>query len=82
MGHTFRVRYNTVHDERQLDQYIELYAPEILSVYFFVLRRFLRIMMLSVVETTKSAPVKFWFLEQFLSPEFKEMLPQFAEEYV
>jgi len=32
--------------------------------------RFLKIMMLSVLKNTKS-PVKFWFLENYLSPKFK-----------
>lgn len=39
--------------------------------------RFLRIMMQSVVANTKSK-VKFWFLSNFLSPEFKSLIPAFA----
>lgn len=35
--------------------------------------RFLKIMMLSVLESTKS-PVKFWFIENFFSPQFKEFV--------
>ncbi|XP_044293779.1 UDP-glucose:glycoprotein glucosyltransferase 2 isoform X3 [Varanus komodoensis] len=42
--------------------------------------RFLRIMMLSVLRHTKT-PVKFWFLKNYLSPTFKEVIPQMAEEY-
>eukprot|EP01083_Nonionella_stella_P059930 156778_1 len=42
--------------------------------------RFLKIMMLSVIKNTQS-PVKFWFFEQFLSPQFKQFLPAFAKEY-
>eukprot|EP01127_Copromyxa_protea_P006448 TRINITY_DN1631_c0_g1_i1.p1 TRINITY_DN1631_c0_g1~~TRINITY_DN1631_c0_g1_i1.p1 ORF type:complete len:1488 (-),score=376.84 TRINITY_DN1631_c0_g1_i1:19-4482(-) len=42
--------------------------------------RFLKIMMLSVVNNTKS-PVKFWFLSNFLSPQFKKFVPHFAEKY-
>jgi UDP-glucose:glycoprotein glucosyltransferase len=34
--------------------------------------RFLKIMMLSVTKQTKS-PVKFWFIRQFLSPQFKNL---------
>eukprot|EP00300_Choanocystis_sp_HF-7_P014197 c18604_g1_i2.p1 GENE.c18604_g1_i2~~c18604_g1_i2.p1 ORF type:complete len:1607 (+),score=401.77 c18604_g1_i2:98-4822(+) len=40
--------------------------------------RFLKIMMLSVVRNTKS-PVKFWLLRNFLSPAFKQVLPNLAK---
>uniref|UniRef100_A0A3P8XBM6 UDP-glucose ceramide glucosyltransferase-like 1 n=1 Tax=Esox lucius TaxID=8010 RepID=A0A3P8XBM6_ESOLU len=42
--------------------------------------RFLRIMMLSVLQHTKT-PVKFWFLKNYLSPSFKESIPYMAETY-
>ncbi|XP_026784150.3 UDP-glucose:glycoprotein glucosyltransferase 2 isoform X1 [Pangasianodon hypophthalmus] len=42
--------------------------------------RFLRIMMLSVLQHTKT-PVKFWFLKNYLSPSFKESIPHMAEAY-
>ncbi|KAL6044067.1 UDP-glucose:glycoprotein glucosyltransferase 1 [Balamuthia mandrillaris] len=42
--------------------------------------RFLKIMMLSVLKNTKS-PVKFWFLNNFLSPRFKEFIPHMCEAY-
>ena len=42
--------------------------------------RLLRIMILSVMKNTKSK-VKFWFLKNYLSPSFKEFLPQMAAEY-
>ncbi|KAH8113837.1 UDP-glucose:glycoprotein glucosyltransferase-domain-containing protein [Phellopilus nigrolimitatus] len=42
--------------------------------------RFASIMILSVLKNTKST-VKFWFIENFLSPSFLEFLPHFAEEY-
>lgn len=38
------------------------------------------IMILSVLKHTKST-VKFWFIENFLSPSFKEFIPHFAREY-
>ncbi|KAK3671783.1 killer toxin resistant protein [Recurvomyces mirabilis] len=41
--------------------------------------RMLNIMMLSVMKNTKHS-VKFWFIEQFLSPSFKTFLPTLAEE--
>ncbi len=42
--------------------------------------RMLNIMMVSVMKHTKHT-VKFWFIEQFLSPSFKDFLPVMAEEY-
>lgn len=42
--------------------------------------RMLNIMMLSVMKHT-SHSVKFWFIEQFLSPSFKAFLPHLAREY-
>ncbi|KAI9019525.1 UDP-glucose:glycoprotein glucosyltransferase-domain-containing protein [Phycomyces nitens] len=42
--------------------------------------RFLSIMIISVMEHTQST-VKFWFIEDFLSPSFKDFLPELAKEY-
>ncbi|TKR80881.1 hypothetical protein L596_014868 [Steinernema carpocapsae] len=42
--------------------------------------RFMRIMMLSVVKNTKH-PVKFWLLNNYLSPQFRESLPKMAKKY-
>ncbi|KAG8216803.1 glycosyltransferase family 24 protein [Butyriboletus roseoflavus] len=42
--------------------------------------RFASIMILSVLRNTKSS-VKFWFIENFLSPSFLEFIPRMAEEY-
>ncbi|KAI1277855.1 UDP-glucose:glycoprotein glucosyltransferase [Xylaria sp. FL0933] len=42
--------------------------------------RMLNIMMVSVMKNTKHS-VKFWFIEQFLSPSFKEFIPYLAQEY-
>lgn len=42
--------------------------------------RMLNIMMVSVMKHTKHT-VKFWFIEQFLSPSFKDFIPHLAEEY-
>ncbi|KAL7945252.1 glycosyltransferase family 24 protein [Trichoderma barbatum] len=42
--------------------------------------RMLNIMMVSVMRHTKHT-VKFWFIEQFLSPSFKEFIPHMAKEY-
>jgi UDP-glucose:glycoprotein glucosyltransferase len=42
--------------------------------------RFLKIMMLSVVKSTK-APIKFWLLNNFLSPKFKAFIPRLAKKH-
>ncbi|KAK0404333.1 hypothetical protein QR680_017401 [Steinernema hermaphroditum] len=42
--------------------------------------RFMRIMMLSVIKRTKH-PVKFWLLNNYLSPQFRESLPKMAKKY-
>ncbi|KAK4222143.1 UDP-glucose:glycoprotein glucosyltransferase-domain-containing protein [Podospora fimiseda] len=42
--------------------------------------RMLNIMMVSVMKHTNHT-VKFWFIEQFLSPSFKDFIPTMAEEY-
>lgn len=42
--------------------------------------RMLNIMMVSVMRHTNET-VKFWFIEQFLSPSFKEFVPTMAKEY-
>ncbi|KAG8781567.1 hypothetical protein FRC16_002834 [Serendipita sp. 398] len=42
--------------------------------------RFASIMILSVMKNTNST-VKFWFIENFLSPSFLEFIPHLAEEY-
>jgi UDP-glucose:glycoprotein glucosyltransferase len=42
--------------------------------------RFLSIMMLSVKKQTKH-PVKFWLIENFLSPSFMEFIPFLAKEH-
>ncbi|KIX00898.1 uncharacterized protein Z518_09963 [Rhinocladiella mackenziei CBS 650.93] len=42
--------------------------------------RMLNIMMVSVMKHTKHS-VKFWFIEQFLSPSFKSTLPHLAKHY-
>lgn len=42
--------------------------------------RLLRIMMLSLLKHTKM-PVKFWFLKNYLSPQFKDFLPAMSREY-
>ncbi|XP_059648174.1 UDP-glucose:glycoprotein glucosyltransferase isoform X1 [Cornus florida] len=42
--------------------------------------RFLKIMILSVLKNTRR-PVKFWFIKNYLSPQFKDVIPQMAQEY-
>jgi UDP-glucose:glycoprotein glucosyltransferase len=40
--------------------------------------RFLKIMMLSVIKSTQN-PVKFWFVANFLSPQFKQFAPKMVK---
>ncbi|KAH9751402.1 UDP-glucose:glycoprotein glucosyltransferase [Citrus sinensis] len=42
--------------------------------------RFLKIMILSVLKNT-CRPVKFWFIKNYLSPQFKDVIPHMAQEY-
>lgn len=42
--------------------------------------RFLSIMMYTTRNATR-APIKFWFVRQFLSPQFKRALPHLAQHY-
>ena len=42
--------------------------------------RLLKLMMLSVMKTTKT-PVKFWILKNFLSPSLKDFIPEYAKRY-
>lgn len=42
--------------------------------------RFLKIMILSILKNTQR-PVKFWFIKNYLSPQFKDFIPHMAEEY-
>ncbi|XP_065177513.1 UDP-glucose:glycoprotein glucosyltransferase 1-like [Sycon ciliatum] len=66
------------------DENYEAETDEVINVFSIasghLYERFLRIMMLSVVKKTKT-PVKFWFLQNFLSPQFKDFIPHMAKEY-
>ncbi|XP_075241125.1 UDP-glucose:glycoprotein glucosyltransferase 1-like [Convolutriloba macropyga] len=42
--------------------------------------RFMRVMMVSVLKNTK-APVKFWFLKNYLSPSFKDTVDAMKQHY-
>lgn len=42
--------------------------------------RFLKIMILSVLKNS-NRPVKFWFIKNYLSPQFKDVIPHMAQEY-
>jgi UDP-glucose:glycoprotein glucosyltransferase len=42
--------------------------------------RLQRIMILSVLKHTKT-PVKFWILENFVSPQYRELLPRLSQKY-
>ncbi|KAL0335230.1 UNVERIFIED_CONTAM: UDP-glucose:glycoprotein glucosyltransferase [Sesamum radiatum] len=50
--------------------------PDMLTRY----ERFLKIMILSVLKNT-NRPVKFWFIKNYLSPQFKDVIPYMAHQY-
>lgn len=50
------------------------------SIPRLLYERFVGIMILSVLRNTNST-VKFWFIENFLSPSFLEFIPHMAREY-
>ncbi len=60
------------------------YAPDTIHVFSLasghLYERFLKVMIMSILKTT-SHPVKFWFIENFLSPNFKDMIPKLADHY-
>lgn len=60
------------------DEHAEINIFSVASGHLY--ERMLNIMMLSVMKHTNHT-VKFWFIEQFLSPSFKTFLPVLAEEY-
>lgn len=60
------------------EQHAEINIFSVASGHLY--ERMLNIMMVSVMRHTKHT-VKFWFIEQFLSPSFRAFLPHLAEEY-
>lgn len=75
LSHTI-VGEPTKKDEEEQDDVINIFSLASGHLY----ERLLRIMMLSVLKNTKT-PVKFWFLKNYLSPTFKDVLPYMAKEY-
>lgn len=62
----------------QSEQHADINIFSVASGHLY--ERMLNIMMVSVMRHTKHT-VKFWFIEQFLSPSFKDFIPYLAEEY-
>ncbi|XP_014669413.1 PREDICTED: UDP-glucose:glycoprotein glucosyltransferase 1-like [Priapulus caudatus] len=62
--------------EEEKDQTLNIFS--IASGHLY--ERFLRLMVLSVMKHTNSN-VKFWFLKNYLSPQFKESISYMANEY-
>ena len=60
------------------DQHADINIFSVASGHLY--ERMLNIMMVSVMKHTKHT-VKFWFIEQFLSPSFKSLLPHMSKEY-
>ncbi|CAG9863529.1 unnamed protein product [Phyllotreta striolata] len=63
-------------NEEETDEKLNIFSLASGHLY----ERFLRIMMMSVLKHTKT-PVKFWFLKNYLSPQFKDFLPYMSKEY-
>lgn len=61
-----------------VEQHAEINIFSVASGHLY--ERMLNIMMVSVMKHTKHT-VKFWFIEQFLSPSFKDTIPHLAAEY-
>lgn len=74
MKSMFGVRTKSASDE----EHAEINIFSVASGHLY--ERMLNIMMVSVMRNTKHT-VKFWFIEQFLSPSFKDFIPYMAEEY-
>jgi len=62
--------------DEQEDQGLNVFCVATGHLY----ERLLKIMMLSVMKTTKT-PVKFWILKNFLSPSLKDFIPEYAKRY-
>ena len=63
-------------DTEEKDETIHVFSLASGALY----ERFIRIMMVSVASATKS-PLKFWIIENFLSPRFKKTIGKLAEAY-
>lgn len=74
MKSMFGVRTKSASDE----EHAEINIFSVASGHLY--ERMLNIMMASVMKNTEHT-VKFWFIEQFLSPSFKDFIPYMAEEY-
>ncbi|KAI8670713.1 hypothetical protein NCS57_00544100 [Fusarium keratoplasticum] len=66
------------HKEISAQEHAEINIFSVASGHLY--ERMLNIMMVSVMRNTKHT-VKFWFIEQFLSPSFKDFIPHMAAEY-
>ncbi|KAJ3281857.1 UDP-glucose:glycoprotein glucosyltransferase 2 [Borealophlyctis nickersoniae] len=64
------------HEHKKVNNTVNVFSVASGHLY----ERFLSIMMLSVVKQTKSN-VKFWLIENFLSPSFMEFIPHLAKAY-
>lgn len=65
-------------DDTPAKQHADINIFSVASGHLY--ERMLNIMMVSVMRHTEHS-VKFWFIEQFLSPSFKKSIPTLAEQY-
>ncbi|KAK4336950.1 hypothetical protein RND71_043522 [Anisodus tanguticus] len=76
MGNNHENTMNQLNEAQKDSERLNIFSVASGHLY----ERLLRIMMLSVLKNTKT-PVKFWFLKNYLSPTFKNILPLMAEKY-
>jgi UDP-glucose:glycoprotein glucosyltransferase len=75
-GGSKKEKANNVDDNADEENVLNIFSVASGHLY----ERFLRIMMLTVLKNTK-ARVKFWFLKNYLSPQFTKFLPTYAKTY-
>lgn len=69
---------SSIHETNGTVDSLEINIFSVASGHLY--ERFLRIMILSVLENTDS-PVKFWFIKNYLSPKFKDIIPYMSKRY-
>jgi len=73
---SIKSRFSGGGDEAEKEEGLNVFCLATGHLY----ERLLKIMMLSVMKTTKT-PVKFWILKNFLSPDLKAFIPEYAARY-
>ena len=72
--------YTCTHTHTHTHTHAHTHTHTLIQASGHLYERFLKIMMLSVVKSTR-APIKFWLLNNFLSPKFKAFIPRLAKKH-